>query len=298
MPKVSVVIPAYNAQEFLRQTIDSVLHQTFQDFEIIVVDDGSQDETAQIAKSFGSSVCCLQIQNGGVSRARNFGMENAVGKYIAFLDADDLWESTKLEKQVSLLDENPAIGLCFTGIERVDRNLTPLNKIEAHSYPDYCKALLLYSCVVSGSCSTVMMRGKIAKQVGGFDPGFTNYEDWEYWLRLSLATKFAPIPECLAKYRVVAGSASFNNPAAIERNVKGVLDKFFATPQLPMEYHKIRRESYSNNWLIVSGEYLHAKQYASSLRCLWYALHLYPRNINRPLILPLRWIKRLVAGNL
>ncbi|MGI8668594.1 MAG: glycosyltransferase family 2 protein, partial [Aridibacter sp.] len=105
-PLVSVIIPAYNAEQFISQTIESVLGQTLKDFEIVVVDDGSTDETAGIAESYGAPVRCIRKTNGGVSRARNTGIEHAVGKYIAFLDADDLWEPTKLEKQVALLDAN------------------------------------------------------------------------------------------------------------------------------------------------------------------------------------------------
>lgn len=297
MPKVTVIIPAYNAEKFIEQTIDSVLAQTFQDFEIIVINDGSNDKTAEIVNSYGFSVRCIQTTNGGVSRARNLGINNALGEYIAFLDSDDLWEPTKLEKQVVLLDENPNIGLCFTALERVDQNLKLIGKTEAHNYPDFCEALLLYSCVVTGSCSSVMLRTRIAKQTEGFDTSFTNYEDWEYWLQLSLITEFAPIPEYLVKYRTIAGSASFNDPAVIERNVKGVLNKFFDAPQLPKKYEKLRNKSYSNNWLILSGQYLHAKKYADSLRCLWDALRLYPQNITRPLGLPIRWTKRLLTSN-
>lgn len=297
MPKVTVIIPAYNAEKFIEQTIDSVLAQTFRDFEIIVINDGSNDKTAEIVNSYGFSVRCIQTTNGGVSRARNLGINNALGEYIAFLDSDDLWEPTKLEKQVALLDENPHIGLCFTALERVDQNLKLIGKTEAHNYPDFCEALLLYSCVVTGSCSSVMLRTKIARQAGGFDTRFTNYEDWEYWLQLSLITEFAPISEYLVKYRTVAGSASFSNPAVIERNLKGVLNKFFAAPQLPEKYYKLRNKSYSNNWLTLSGEYLYTKQYAHSLRCLWNALRLYPQNITRPLGLPIRWTKRLLTSN-
>ena len=96
MPKVTVIIPAYNAEKFIEQTINSVLAQTFQDFEIIVIDDGSKDKTAEIINSYGFLVRCIQTTNGGVSRARNLGINNALGEYIAFLDSDDLWEPTKL----------------------------------------------------------------------------------------------------------------------------------------------------------------------------------------------------------
>ena len=297
MPKVSVIIPAYNAERFLRQTIESVLAQTFRDFEIIVVDDGSKDETAEIAESFGAPVICRRKTNGGVSSARNLGIKEAKGEYVAFLDADDLWEPTKLEKQVARLDEQPQVGLCFAAVQRIDENDLPLNKIEAEDYPDFCEALLLYSCVVSGSCSSAMIRKKLTETAGKFNEDYTNYEDWDYWLRLSLLTEFSAIPEYLVKYRLVRESASFN-PRNAERDVLRILNNLFSSADLPAKYAVLRNRSLSNNWLILSGEYLHSGGYADSLRCLWNALRIYPANAGYPLKLPIRWTKRLFADNI
>ncbi len=294
MPKVTVITPAYNAEKYLRQTIESVLAQTFQDFEMLIIDDGSVDSTRLISESYSDKVTCIKKENGGVSSARNLGMSKANGDYIAFLDADDIWHPSKLEKQVNFLESNLDIGICYVGVECVDENLRTLSYIEANSYSDYCEALLLYSCVVSGSCSSVMIRRSFVEQIGGFDTNFTNYEDWEYWLRLSLETKFAPISEYLLKYRIKLGSASFNNTKTIEKNVLEALSKFFNNKNLPAKYLSLQNQSYSNNWLILSGEYLHKGKYVDSIRCSWNALKLYPQNIFRPLGLPLRLIRRLL----
>lgn len=294
MPKVSVIIPAYNAERFIKQTIESVLAQTFQDFEIIVIDDGSMDKTAEIVESFG--VRCLRRKNGGVSSARNAGMEQAKGEYLAFLDADDLWEATKLEKQILILDANEHIGICYTAIERIDENGLPLYYSDVSDYLDDTEALLLYSCIIPNP-STALMRRSLFEQFGGFDSNFTNYEDWEYWLRLSLQAKFVPIPEYLVKYRMTEGSAS-GNPHAVERDMSAILDKFFNLSNLPEKYRKLRNKSYSNNWMIVSGEYLNVGQYRNSLKCVLKALFFYPKNIIRPLGLPWRWTKRLLTVKL
>ncbi len=294
MPKVTVIIPAYNAERFIRQAIDSVVVQTFRDFEILVIDDGSQDKTAEIAESYKNPVICFRKQNGGASSARNFGIINAQGEYIAFLDSDDLWEPTKLEKQVALLDANSDVGLCYVAVQRINKDSKPLGYIEANAYPDYCEALLLHSCIVTGSCSSAIMRRELFEQVGVFDTNFTNYEDWEYWLRLSLQTKFAPIPEYLVKCRIVSGSMS-SNPNAVERDMAVILEKFFNSPDLPKKYKELKNKSYSNNWMIVSGEYLHAGEYVNSLRCLRKALRYYLPNIVRPLGLPWRWTKRFLT---
>ncbi|MBD3561856.1 glycosyltransferase family 2 protein, partial [Planktothrix sp. FACHB-1355] len=111
-PKVSVVIPAYNAMRYLPATLDSVFNQTYTDLEILIIDDGSKDETVEwVAQITDPRVQLISQQNKGVSEARNAGIANARGEYIALLDADDLWEPTKLEKQVRCLEDNPAVGL-------------------------------------------------------------------------------------------------------------------------------------------------------------------------------------------
>ena len=110
-PTVSVVIPAYNAEAFVGDAIDSVLAQTFHDFEIIVVDDGSADGTRRVVTAYGDRVRFYQQEQAGASRARNRGIEEAHGEFIAFLDADDLWLPTKLEKQVQAFRNDPSLGL-------------------------------------------------------------------------------------------------------------------------------------------------------------------------------------------
>jgi glycosyltransferase involved in cell wall biosynthesis len=290
MPKVSVIIPAYNAEAYLRQAIESVLAQDFRDIEVLVIDDGSKDGTAAVAGTFGSPVRRLSKENGGVSRARNFGIQHAAGEYVAFLDADDLWEPTKLRKQVELLDKEPEVGLCFTAMWRVDANLQPIEITPALDYPDYGAALLLYSCVVTGSCSSAMVRRTILQRLGGFDPSFSTCADWEFWLRLSQVTRFGAIDEPLVKYRVTPGSMS-SNPGLVERDTFAALEKFFAN-SLPAEYLEFKDRAYSNHWMILSGSYLHARRLGHSLRCLLQGLRFYPTNIVRPLGLPVRWLKR------
>jgi len=287
---ISVVIPAYNAEKYLPTTLRSVLTQTHAPLEVLVVDDGSKDGTAAIAESFGGPVRCVRQPNGGVSRARNTGISQASGDYIALLDADDVWEPTKLEKQVALLDANPDVGLCFVGMLCVDQDLQPIREVPARDYPDFCEALLLYSCVVSGSCSSVVLRRQVAEEAGGFDPQFSTSADWDYWIRLSRRTRMAPIPELLVKYRVFQGSMS-SNPALLERDTFAVLDKFYSDDP-PEHYVRLKDRCYSNHWMILSGCFLHAGKTNDSFRCALRALKHYPLNIARPLGLPVRWIKR------
>ena len=110
----SVVIPAYNAEKFIDDAIQSVLGQTYTDYELIVVDDGSTDKTPLIVKGYENSVRCIQQENKGLSAARNTGIEHATGKWVAFLDADDTWHAEKLSKQFASVQKNGLIGFCST----------------------------------------------------------------------------------------------------------------------------------------------------------------------------------------
>lgn len=294
-PKVSVVIPAYNAVRFVNATIDSVLSQTLQDFEILAVDDGSTDNTKEILETYGDKIRYLPKKNGGVSSARNFGIENAKGKYIAFLDADDVWMPEKLEKQVSLMETNEELGLCYAATQKVDEELNYLSSIPANAYEDYTESLLLNLNIVAGSCSSAMVRREILAQTDGFDSRFTTYADWEFWLRLSLLTKFAPINEELVKYRIVKGSMS-SKPEVSKKDALGVLEKFFNLPNLPEKYKFLKDQVFSNQLMIVSGEFLHNGKVVESINCIWQAIKLYPQNITRPLGLPFRVAKRLLAS--
>lgn len=294
-PKVSVVIPAYNAARFVNATIDSVLAQTFQDFEILVVDDGSTDKTKEILEAYGDKIHYLYKENGGVSSARNYGIEDAKGKYIAFLDADDVWMPEKLEKQVALMDADKEIGLCYVATQKVDEDLKYLSSIEANSYEDYTESLLLNLNIVAGSCSSAMVRREVILQTDGFDGKFTTYADWEFWLRLSLLTKFAPINEELVKYRVVKGSMS-SKPEVTKCDALGVLEKFFNLPNLPEKYKLLKNKTFSNHLMIVAGEFLHNGRVGESLGCMWQGVKLYPQNITRPLGLPFRFAKRLLPN--
>lgn len=294
-PLVSVVIPAYNAIRFVETTIDGVLAQTFQDFEILAVDDGSTDNTKEILEAYGDKIRYLPKKNGGVSSARNYGIENAEGKYIAFLDADDVWLPEKLEKQVFLMEANEEIGLCYAATQKVDEELNYLSSIPANFYEDYTESLLLNLNIVAGSCSSAMARRDIISQTDGFDSKFTTYADWEFWLRLSLLTKFAPVTEELVKYRVVKGSMS-SNPAVTKKDALGVLEKFFDLPNLPEKYKLLKNKVFSNHLMIVAGEFLHNKNFNESLSCIWQAVKLYPQNITRPLGLPFRFVKRLLPN--
>jgi glycosyltransferase involved in cell wall biosynthesis len=184
MPKVSVIIPTYNRLPMLKEAVDSVLSQNVEDVELIVVDDGSTDGTADKVVKYGGRVKLFQHkENRGVSAARNTGIHHAKGKYIGFLDSDDLWVKGKLKIQVTFLDENPHYPLCYTDeiwIRRGKR-VNPMLKHTKYSGWIFEKCLPL--CTISPS--SVMMKKTLFTKVGLFDEALPVCEDYDLWLRVS-----------------------------------------------------------------------------------------------------------------
>ncbi len=196
MPEVSVVIPTYNRKEMVQEAVESVLSQTYQDFELIVVDDGSEDGTGEVLREkFGERIIYLYQKNQGVSRARNRGIELSRGKYIAFLDSDDLWLKKKLERQVQFMQQNPEAMICYTDEIWIRRGVrvNPKKKHAKHSGWIYPQCLPL--CIISPS--SVLMRRELLEEVGGFDPEFPVCEDYDLWLRVALRYPIHLIPEKL-----------------------------------------------------------------------------------------------------
>jgi glycosyltransferase involved in cell wall biosynthesis len=289
-----VIIPAYNAGRTVGAAVDSVVAQTFGNFELLVVDDGSSDDTADVVHARADRrVRCVTTHNGGVSRARNHGLASTSGELVAFLDADDAWHPTKLERQVQALGSSSAIGLSFAGAELVDDQLRRIGDDPAVWYRDYCQALLTIGNVVSGGGSSVLVRRLLLDAAGGFDPQLSQTADWDLWLRLSLATDFAAIAAPLVRYRKAPDTMS-SDPALLERDTFAMFDKFFATPAAE-PYRPLRRRAYGRQWMVCSGTYLHAGRVGDSLRCLLRGLAADPRSIRLPLLLPVRLAARVTA---
>ena len=290
MARVSVVIPAYNAERTLGAAVESVLAQTYRDFEVVVVDDGSRDGTYATAAGYGSPVRCIRTPNGGVSAARNRGLEEAGSELVAFLDADDLWRPMKLERQVELFDREPSVGIVTSSSLRLDEGGVEIRELHpARPYPDACAALLLRSQVL-GNLSSPLLSRDLAISAGGFDTRFSQCADWDFFLRLSRRTEFGVLEDPLVLYRASAGNMS-SDIGLLERDTFGVLDKFFAG-DVPARYARLKRRAYSNHWMILSGSYLHAGQHRAAVRCVVNGLRADPTNARAPLGLPVRWLRR------
>jgi glycosyltransferase involved in cell wall biosynthesis len=208
VPAVSVVMPACNAATTIAASIDSVLAQDFADLELIVVDDGSTDATADIVRAVADPrVRLLQQQNKGVSVARNRAIAAARADLIAFLDADDLWRPDKLARQVALLRARPEVGLCYTAQTIIDRDGKMISHYAAK--PDYrgrCLPVLLRSNGLG--LSTVLTRAALLRELGGFEPSLRHCEDWDLWIRIATKAELDYIEDELTLYRFHPGSAT------------------------------------------------------------------------------------------
>ena len=182
-PLVSVIIPTYNRGWTIKEAVDSVLAQDFIDFELIVVDDGSTDNTSEILHSYQADITVFQQNNKGVSAARNRGLSEASGRFIAFLDSDDLWLPKKLSRQVDYFNLNPDAMICQTE-EIWVRNGVRVNPKKRHKKPSgmiFERSLAL--CLVSPSA--VMIKRRLFDEIGGFDETLPACEDYDLWLRIS-----------------------------------------------------------------------------------------------------------------
>ena len=200
MPKVSVIIPTYNRGNFIVSTIESVLSQSYRDFEVIVVDDGSTDDTRAQLEKFNHQIKYLYQQNQGVSATRNTGIRLAQGEYIAFLDSDDLWLADKLMIQTQILDNDPGIGLTYSRVVIQDEN-----GIVRGMKPQKPSGSNFQELLEQGGdypTSTVMVKKICFNQAGLFDEQFSILEDFDMWLRISRNYRtFAFTEKPLAIYR-------------------------------------------------------------------------------------------------
>jgi glycosyltransferase involved in cell wall biosynthesis len=212
-PLVSVVIPTFNMGEFISDAIVSVIQQSFKNIEIIVVDDGSIDDTDKIVKKLikQTDIRYIYQKNKGVSAARNTGIQLSKGEFIAFLDSDDYWEPTKLEKQLLIFKTIPDVDVVYCKFHKVDSTGNPLpDSVQSLPPPSDLYKALLFGNIIYGSCSAVIVRKNILQEVGGFDSDLYIGEDQELWQRLAYRNKFHCIDEYLVYIRTHNKSAQAN----------------------------------------------------------------------------------------
>lgn len=210
MPKVSVIIPAYNAEKKIAETLDSVLRQTFSDFEVIVINDGSTDGTLEIVSKIPDRrIKVLSHPNAGAQKSRNRGIECALGEYLAFLDADDLWTRDKLECQLKALQANPEAAVAYSWTDFINESGERLGRGQHFQFSNNVYERLLLGDFI-GSGSNPLVRKEAVLNVGNFDESLVGGQDWEMWLRLAARYHFTVVPKVQVLYRKSATSWSSN----------------------------------------------------------------------------------------
>ncbi len=279
MPTISVVIPAYNAERTILETIESVQKQTFSDLEIILIDDGSIDKTKELVQGVADErlkIFCYE--NAGVAIARNRGIAHAKGEFIAFLDADDLWTPDKLEFQLRALQQHLEAGVTyswtsyFTDGQR--ESLIPGNSTFYEG--DVYSKLLVNNFLANGS--NPLVRRKAIESVGEFDPTCTPSEDWDFYLRLAVHWSFVVVPKHQILYRQSQNSGSSKLKAVEEAGLITIEKAYRMAPQ---EYQYLKNQSLAWFYEYCTQQYL---RYSTDIngvnkagQKLWTAIRLYPQ---------------------
>lgn len=213
MPMVDVIVPAYNAARYLSVAIESVRAQTFEDWRIVLVNDGSTDDTAAIASRYagqlGAKLKYVEQPNQGLPAARNAAIRNSSAEYLALLDADDVWLPQRLEASLQCFENRPAVGLSYGFIAWIDAQGKILRTFaERQKHGEGKIAPYIYMRSVHLPCPTITFRRKCVEEVGLFDESLRATEDRDLWLRIALRYEVALVPSLLAHYRTSAGSMS------------------------------------------------------------------------------------------
>ena len=294
MPCVSVVIPSYNSARFVTVAVQSVLEQTISDLEVVVVDDGSTDDTRGVLKRYGPPFRYVLIPNGGVSMALNRGIAETSGKYVAFLDADDVWLPQKLDRQLAALRDSAGAEVCYTAYTLVDEERRPLG-VHRPPGPEGLLEKLLFQSNVVGPPSTVLVERALLDRVGGFDPNLSQCADWDEWIRLERQATFVCVDEPLIEYRQHANNMS-RSTALLERDSVRVLEKAFSDPRTPAQLRSRSNRGMGWNWMVLAGCYFRSNNYRDFARCLSHALCLDPAQAVRLLGYPFRQLSRVVRA--
>jgi glycosyltransferase involved in cell wall biosynthesis len=277
---ISVIIPDYNQACYLGDAIRSVLNQTYQKYEIIVVDDGSNDDSREVVAGFGDQVRYIRQENRGLGGARNTGIRAAKGDLIGLLDADDQWMPTYLEKMVSLTSQNPEAAVYYCSARGMDAEGQDLPQVFGGPVisPDPIYNTLLRANFLIPS--TIMMRRSIVMSAGLFEQDLRSIhgcEDWDLWLRIALKHDFIGFPACLVRYRI-HGSSLSANPAGMRQAVRTVVENHVGPEDgLPATWSKEKQRAYGGFYrYCLLSSVQHQNDWRAAVQYLYNALRADP----------------------
>jgi len=273
--KVSVIISTYNRASFLKQAIDSVLNQTYSDFELIIVDDGSTDNTQKVVESYNDPrIIYIYQENAGQNAAKNKGLMNVSGEYVSILDSDDMWHPEKLDRQVNILKNMPEVGLVYCGTMLIDENNNVIGKQPHLKYNgNVLDKLLLKNFIYNGS--NALFRTECLEKTGLFDESVQRMTDWDLYLRIALFYNFYALDDFLLYYRVHGENMS----CGFEKyEIAGftILDRIFSHKNLDEKYLKLKDKAYAYRYKYMARRYFEANQYLKSREYILKSIESYP----------------------
>ncbi len=273
MPLISVIMPVYNGEKTIRETIESVFNQTFPDWELIVINDGSQDATLEILNSIQDPrLRVFSYPNAGQATSRNRGISQACGEYISFIDADDLWTPDKLEAQLQVLQANPQAAVAYSWTKCIDE-VGQVSRRGSHISVtgDVYKNLLVVNFLENGS--NPLIRRQALNEVGSFDESLTPAEDWDLWLRLAARYHFEVVSSPQILYRVSVKSATAN-VWRLEAACLEVIERAFT--QAPESVEHLKKYSLGNTYKYLTYKAIEGpperKKGLVAARFLWQAV--------------------------
>ncbi len=292
---ISVIIPAYNAEKTIKETIESVLNQTFTNFELIIINSSSTDETLGIISQIKDRrIKVFSYPKANVAVNRNRGIKHSTGNYITFLDADDLWTNDKLAAQYKALESKPEAGVAYSWTNCIDENGKFLRKTSHVNWNgDIYSKFLLDDFIGNGS--NVMVRKEFLIEVGGFDESLSNAQDTDMWLKLSAITDFICIPKPQVLYRIQQHSMS-SNVLGLEKSNLEIIHRAFAREKAK-EYQHLKPKAIGNLYKYLCYKVLKAppgtQQSKVAVRFLFTAIKTDISLLSKPIIF--KAILKLIA---
>jgi glycosyltransferase involved in cell wall biosynthesis len=289
---VTVVIPNYNYERFLPQALDSVFAQTHPRLDVIVVDDGSTDGSDKVLAQYQGRLRWFRQKNQGVSAARNKGIAEGRGQFVAFLDADDFWMPDKLERQLAAFAD-PRVGLVYTGVRYVDREGATLRDKPAATEGDILADHALMRPTVLAGGSSALVRKACFERVGVFDARLSTSADWDMWRRIACHFRVAMVSEPLIGYRMHS-TAMHRNVPLFERDMLHAFSQMFRDPDARAVW-PLRRRAYATLYTMFSGAYLNTRNWKKAVSYGVRSLVQRPDRIAlRALGLPVRKVRRFL----
>lgn len=276
---ISVIIPTYNRANYIKRALESVINQTYKNVEVIVVDDNSSDNTEEIVKNYSNKHNFIKYikhdKNKGGSAARNTGVENSSGDFIAFLDSDDEWVETKLEKCIKIFNSNQDVDLIYSDIYLVNEltNKEVIDKKEL--WDDYYFGLLQRNII--GGTSSIVIRRSVFEQVGGFKVGLPSCQDWDFYLEIAKEHKIYLINEPLTKYYIHPNSISGNIDRVIEGHLH-ILKKVNSIIYDENKYTDKKNIIISEQYFTIAYLYTNFKNFKKAKEYYFKALRENPKN--------------------